>query len=229
MAATKTPNAAYTYAKTLIRSMPLQDVQYQILDDACKFIWTADAWRWTIGTLTNFNLTPGTQDYNYADSLSTYLYTWRAYLTNGDSLSPLAIDPELPTTEVQFGTPKRIAKVYGSAVFRVYPKPSDLVGTWTVVQQFKKMAPVISAANGDTAGALVMDDEWFHVYESAVLYYAYLYAFDQRAGTVQYDPAKGAIYTGQLGVTMALIDRMRQHEPIALEWNTQPEIPARRR
>ena len=231
MAATKTPNQAYDAAKVYIRQMPLEDCQYQILDDANKMIWMADAWRWTIGTLTNFDLVANTQDYNYAGSLSTYLYTWRAYVVNGDNVQPLAVDPELPTTAViKCGTPKRLAKVTGAATFRVFPVPgSPLVGTWTVVQQFKKLAPTITSSNAGTAGAIVMDDEWFHVYYEAVLYYAYKYAFDRRAGETQFDPSKGMVYTGQLGTVMAAIDRMRKHEPIAKEWDYKPDAVAQRR
>jgi hypothetical protein len=232
MAATKTPNSAFTPAQKYIRMEPLEDVQYQVLDDACKLIWMADAWRWTIGSLANFNLSASTQDYAYGGSLSDYLYTWRAYVANGDTMQPLAVDPELPTTEVQLcATPSRIAKVTGAATFRVFPVPgTPLVGTWTVVQQYKKIAPTISVANAGTAGALIMDDEWFHVYFEAVLYYAFKYGFDSRAGTVQYDASKGqTIYTGQYGVLMAAIERMRYHEPIATEMHLRPDAPAKRR
>lgn len=231
MAATFTPNDAYAEAKIYMRNMPLQDVHYRILTDALQMIWMADAWRWTIGSLTNFNLTTDTQDYPYAGSLSTYLYTWRAYASDGNTIQRLHVDPDLPTTAViAAGLPTHICKVPGAATFRVFPRPGSQGTTYTVIQQFKKIAPIITSGNLGTGGALVMDDEWFHVYFEAVVYWAMKYGFDGRAGTCQYNPVtKEKVYTGQLGVVMAGIDNMRQNEAIPVEWDYRPDANARRK
>lgn len=232
MAATIAPNAAFDAAKIIIRSMPLQSIQYRILDDANKFIWMADSWRWTMGSLNNFDLVSNQQDYPYGASLpADYLYTKWAYATDGDQMDTMHVESSLPTTSViAAGCPTQICRLVGENTFRVFPKPGTLGTTYTVVQQYKKTAPTINAGNAATGGVLVMDDEWFHVYAETVNYYALRYAYDDRAGTVQLNQRTGDVaYTGQLGVVMALIDDMRKREPLPKNWNLRPEREATRK
>lgn len=233
MAATLTANDAFNQAKTYMRGMPLEDVQYRVLDAALKMVWMADAWRWTIGSLTNFNLSDSTQDYAYGGGLpADYLYTWRAYLTNGNTTQGLHVDPSLPTLVVQSGGwPTHICRVPGAATFRFFPKPGILGGeTVTVIQSYKKTAPLITAGNAGSAGVLVMDDEWFPVYFECVLYQAMKYGFDNRAGTAQINEQSGEmVYNGQLGVAMAAIDNMRKREPLPVEWNVRLPVEPRRK
>lgn len=232
MAATLTPNAAFTEAKIFIRQMPLEDVQYRILDDANKRIWMADGWRWTLGTLTNnVTLIDDTQDYPVTLP-GNFLYPWRAYATNGNEAKVLKADQAYPASEVLgTGIPTNFCRVEGSDILRFYPKVGNLGGeTWTASIWFKKTAPNITVANAGTAGALVMDDEWFYVYFEMVLYYALKYAFDSRAGGAQWDAqSKQLVYTGQLAVAMAAINEMRAREPLFTEWDNYQETEARKK
>jgi hypothetical protein len=199
------------------------------MDDANKKIWMADGWRWTIGSVNNFNITTDTQDY-VVTIPADYLYTWRAYVTDGSTFEPLHVEPSLPTTAViATGYPKQITKL--SNGFRLFPRPGNPgVSTVTVVQMYKKAAPSITSGNASTPGALVMDDEWYHVYFEAVLYHAYKYAFDAHAGSAQYNiQTKEAICNGQLGILMAAIEDMRKREPVATEWDFRPERETRRK
>lgn len=225
------PNTAFDNAKTYIRKMPLQDVQYQILDDANKLIWMADSWRWTIGSLPNFNLTSNTQDYT-ATEPADFLYTTKAYVTDGNKSQPLRVEPAISTTEVLTGGWPEMISRSGTNTFRVFPKVGSLAtgDVVTVVQLYKKTAPLIDVSNAATGGALVMPDEWFHVYFAAVLYYAYLYANDSHAGGPQYNASsKETIYVGQLGVVMSMIEGMRAREPMHTEWDFRPDPPAKRK
>lgn len=230
MAATLTPNAAFDNAKIFVRNMPLEDVRYRILDNANKMIWMAHPWRWTLGSVTNFNLADNTQDYTQAPP-GDFLYTRYAYCTDGNTRPILVPVASLPTTEViAAGTPSQIAFM-GSNTWRLFPKPGAYGGTtWTVVQLYKKAAPLITVANAGTGGALVMDDEWFHVYEECVLYWAFKYAFDSREGQAQYDvSARKAVLGGQLAKAKYWIGQMAESEPLKLEEDLRPEREERKR
>jgi len=135
----------------------------------------------------------------------------------------LYIDPALPDQVNIVGQPSRIA-VTGSAggpgVLRVYPKPGTLTTSPQVICLYKKMAPVITEKNCHTPGVLVFDDEWFWVYRSGVLWLAYLYGDDQRAGSIQAQSTgtKGMTFTGQRGVFEANLIKMAQREKLPLSF-----------
>lgn len=224
------PNDAFDAAKIFIRQMTLEDVRYRVLDDANKLIWMADSWRWTIGAVPNFNLVSSQQDYTGITEPADYLYTTKAYVTDGDKYGSLRVEPAMSTTGVEAGGWPTMISRYSAGNYRLFPKPGIIPDTVTVVQLYKKTAPLINADSAGTAGALVMPDEWFHVYVALVLYFAYLYGFDGRAGGAQYNQqTKEAVYVGQLGVAMAMIDGMRMREPLHTEWDFRPDPPAKRK
>lgn len=223
MAATHTAQEAFDLAKVFIRKMPLSDatlttVQYSILTNALAMLWMARPWRWTIGSVTNLTVSNNTQDYTQAPP-GDFLYTQLAYITDGEKAQVLTVAPALPTTEViAAGWPNMIS-YQGSNTWRLFPKPGHQGGsTVTVVQLYKKSAPLITSGNIGTAGALVMDDEWFWVYCEVVLYWAMKYGFDTREGNAQYTLGEKAILGGQHAKAMAAIEEMAQREP--MDWET---------
>jgi hypothetical protein len=221
MAATKKPNDAFDFAKKVLGNVTLERVQYEILDQAIKMIWTGAPWRWSIGSLPVIQLQPSISDYSIDPLPSDFLYLHRAYMTTGkDAPRELRIVSSLPTNVVLYGLPSELSHeiISGSNYVRVMPLPGSIGDSYRLVMQYKKQAPTISIANANTAGALVIDDEWFWVYQSAVLYLAFVYTNDERAGTAQVDVATGrAAFTGQRAIFEANLAMMRQREPLASE------------
>lgn len=222
MASTFTPGQAFDYAKRFIKNMPLEQVAVQVCNDVSSYMWMAAPWRWSIGAFPNIALANSTQDYTVTLPVD-FLYLETSYVTDqaGGIPKVFYIEPTLAAGGKQ-GTPSRIAVVSGtngaSGTVRFLPKPGpgSIPTGWTTISYYKKMAPVITAKNMNTAGTLVFDDEWSHVYVSGVLYYAYLFGDDQRAGGAQIDPATGKVtFTGQRGVWEANIMLMKQREKLA--------------
>lgn len=229
MSSTFSPIKAFDYAKRYIKNMPLEQVQVQILDDVNKYMWMAAPWRWTIGTLGPVSLINSTQDYASVTCPSDFLYVQDAYITDAAGGVPryLHVEPYLPSGG-KLGTPSHCTFINytlgATGTLRLHPQPGNVVTNWEVIARYKKIAPVLSASNINTSGILVFDDEWFHVYVSGVLYYAYLFGDDQRAGSAQIDPASGKVqFSGQRGVWEANIAIMKQHEKLPSVSGAQPE------
>lgn len=230
MASTFTPQQAADYAKRYVKNMPFEQVAIQVCDDVSKYMWMAAPWRWSIGAFPNISLLNSTQDYT-ASLPADFLYLENAYITDQTGGVPriLHIEPFLAPGGKQ-GTPSRLAIVSGSpggsGTVRFLPAPGagSIPTSSTVISHYKKQAPTIKASNMNTAGTLVFDDEWFHVYVSGVLYYAYLFGDDQRAGGAQIDPASGKVsFSGQRGVWEANIALMKQREKLAGISTVTPE------
>lgn len=222
MAALLRPVDALDYASVFIKGQPIEVLQERVLDDASKYLWMAAPWRWTIGTVGSITLVDGTMDYTLAPPVD-FLYPIYAYFADG-STTPQYIDiePTLPSTCPQKGQPSRLAYV-GSNTWRFYPKPV-VTGTKTVVIMYKKVAPTITVQNSYTSGTLVMDDEWFWVYQEIVLWKAFTYADDRRAGDSQMSSDGKWNYSGKRGEAEAAIQYMREREKLPIfGYQTAPD------
>lgn len=219
MASTYFPSAAFDYAKTMVKNMPLDDVKLAILDDAAKMLWHAAPWRWTLGAFPSITLTANTQDYTVAIP-SDFLYLQTSAVTdeNGSPTRHLNI---VPIREVG-GSPSQPSEISitGTAgtngTARLYPKVGTIATgvTLKVLSTYKQACPNITLANVGTA-ILEFDDDWFWVYRSIVLYYAYLYADDQRAGSATFGANGAWQFSGQRAVCEANIQLMREREKLA--------------
>jgi hypothetical protein len=218
MAATRTANEAFDFAKKVLGNVTLDRVQYDILDQAIKMIWTGAPWRWSLGSLPLITLQPSVTDYLVTPFPSDFLYLHRAYMTTGkDVPRELHVNSSLPTNVTLYGLPSEIShyELGGSNYVRVMPMPGSLGDNYKLVLQYKKASPTITSSNANTPGALVIDDDWFWVYESAVLYLAFVYTNDERAGSCQVNVATGqAVFTGQRAIFEANLAMMRQREPL---------------
>lgn len=213
MAATKKPIEAFNAAKAILGNVTLEKVKYNILDAAIKMIWTGAPWRWSIGSLPVISLEADKTDYTVTFPYD-FLYIHRAYVTDERGTPrELRVASALPGNASFYGLPSEIAVSDGK--IRIYPKPAGVSEGNSLIVQYKKQAPVIDAVSAEQPGALVIDDEWFWVYESAVLYFAFVYSDDPRAGSAQADVATGrAAFTGQRGIFEANLAMMRQREPL---------------
>ncbi len=221
MSSTYKPQRAFDYAKSFIKDMPIgrDNLAVTICDDISKHLWMAAPWRWTLGSYPNFTLVADTPTYAGITIPADYLRLESAYLTDGSKTPrPLTIEPFLPEFVTIKGQVSRIAvdtSPPSSHTIRVSPVPGTLTSPApVVVTSYKKVAPDITAAAMNTAGVQVFDDEWFWVFQEGVLWKAYLYADDARAGNIRVD-AKGNIeYTGQRAAFEAAIEFMKKNEKL---------------
>jgi len=218
MASTYKPYRAFEYAGEFIKRMNLNEVGHMILDHALKHMWMTAPWRWTVGALTPVTLASNTEDYTITRPTPTddMLYLLRAQYVQAqaggkDGARDLDIESYLPTNVI-IGQPSAVA-LTSSTNLRVFPKPGTLSGTNQIVLQYKKTCSQITKQNMHTAGVQVFDDEWFPVYVQGVLYYAYMFADDTRAGSASVQPG-GTAYSGQLGVYRAALNEMALREKL---------------
>ena len=219
MASTLFPSAAFDSAKVFLKRMPLDDVKAVICDDAAKMMWTAAPWRWTIAAFPTVTLAANTQDYTVAIP-SDFLYLQEAYLTNenGDVKQDLDIGPlrvaggsaQIPTEVTITGTPGT------NGTLRTFPRIGTIRSgdTLKIFSTYKKTATTITTGNIGTA-ILAFDDDWFWVYRSGVLYFAYLYGDDPRAGEAVIDDKGNYKFSGQRGVFETNLALMREREKLA--------------
>lgn len=217
-------NDALTFAKTMVKKMPLDDttVSYQILDYVNSIMWMAAPWRWTLGMMVQIPLVAGQTDYEITTP-ADFAYLETAYVTDGKTENWLHVDPLLPIA-TNSGIATKVAYVAGDQdsippdpdVLRIHPKPPTGY-TPQLVALYKKIPTKLTAANAPTAGATGIPDQWFWVYQLGVLWLAYHYADDvQRAGLATVT-AQGQIqYTGFLGAFQSGLDDMRKSEKLPI-------------
>jgi hypothetical protein len=211
------PNSALTFAKTMVKFLPVNDttVAYQILDSVAKEMWLAAPWSWTLDSMPAVTVT-GSAGVDYAISTpADFLYLVSADLSDGNITDPLNISAFLPTNSTIVGAPTSIA--HSTNQIRVYPKPPTGYSK-SLIAKYKTVPPDITVSNYSTAGAHGVPDAWFWVYQAGVLYYAYLYADDQRAGSCQIDANGRYAFTGQLAVWQTGMEMMRRAEALPLQF-----------
>ena len=230
MASTFAPITAFDYAKRYIKNMPFEQVMVQVLDDVNKYMWMSAPWRWTVGAFATVPLVSNQQDYSGIAIPADFIYLQDAYINDalGGVPRALHIEPYLQPGG-KLGTPSRTALISGTpgmsnGLLRLSPQPGTVPSSWEIFARYKKQAPFLTQSNINTPGVLVFDDEWFWVYVSGVLYYAYLFGDDQRAGSAQIDPTSGKVqFSGQRGVWEANIAIMKQHEKLPGMSGSVPE------
>lgn len=227
MAATLTPDSAYQYVRTMIKNAPLSDIEIPVLQAAANLIWTRAPWRWTIGSLGPVILASGTQDFAISGFPSDFLLLVRGWVQ--DTASIFEVEPVgnlVVTTTPALSNNPVYATITGSSVrFDNVLPPIGTAPSKYFFGYYKKIAPNLTATY-KTPGALIMDDDWFWVYQEAVLYYGYKYMDDQRAGGANVEMKNGVAvtqYSGQLGVVMAGIEYMKTCETLVPAYpNPQP-------
>lgn len=213
------PIQAFDFCKTFVKQMPLEDVDERILDGAHKMMWMAAPWRWTVGSFPSVTLASSTQDYTVAIP-ADFLYLLDAQVVTTDAnneqtVRTLDVEELLHTDVGITGNPSKVA-VTGTpgqaGVLRIQPKTGTLSsGTSKLLGIYKKAATTVTRANSSTSGLLGFNDEWAWVYEEGVLYYAYKYADDPRAGDVKVDGTRYS-FSGQRAQFEAALQIMRERE-----------------
>jgi hypothetical protein len=229
-----TPNDAFAYCKTMIKSMRLEDIKLRILFDSLSYIWHAAPWEWTIGEISQSPLTITAATVDYVITVpNDFSYLQQVYVCDAaNTFKPLAVRSYLPAAPQNVGEILEVAKVPGAATLRTYPKsPATIPSTnvQKIVILYKKTTPNLTASDYASTTILALPDDWFYVYCSAVLYQSYLYADDDRAGNAIYEP-KGDVYryTGQRAIVEANLQEMRQRLPLLRVLDVRQDLIATR-
>lgn len=230
MASTYRPSDALDLCKRMIKNMPLQQIQVRVLDTALKVMWMGAPWRWTLGNLPNITLASNTQSYSVALP-SDFLFAVQSFQTDqlGGIPRPYAVVSTIASGGLQ-GQGSMIsfsgtAGSTGTALITPTPGTLPVSPTQAIITLYKKISPIITAQNMFTQGLQVFDDEYFHVYESGVLWAAYLFGDDQRAGGAQMDSRGQYSFTGQRAIFEANIEWMRGREPLLIDMPRQVPDP----
>ncbi len=213
------PSDAVAYAKIMIKSMPIDTVgswRYYATDFISSLLWTAAPWRWTLDTVSTVTLSGGTINYPFIPP-ADFLYLNKANVSDGNLTNELKIVSSLPATIAQIGNPTQIAVLDALSDIRVSPKPPTSYSQ-TLTMIYKKAPTKITASNYSTAGAQVFPDCYFPVFTAGVLWLAFQYADDQRAGGCTVDGEGKMQYTGQLGTFQCMIAEMRKAEKLTLDY-----------
>lgn len=213
-----TPQNALDYAKRMVGRRPLDDAELKlrILNDASNMIHTAALWRWAVKSLSSITLTDGTIDYTISDP-GDLLYLVKAELLDSTAKERQNLDivSDLANETGITGPPKVVALTTATNV-RVWPAPKYTSGEFPkLFINYKVQNTEITAGNIANATALLFPDEWHWVYNELVLYRAFVFVDDPRAGDAVVQSQGGQVsvqYRGQLGTAMAGLQLMVQKE-----------------
>lgn len=217
MPSTYTYQNAIDLVRKFIKDVPLStsSVDIMLCDRINSVTFGAYPWRWTLASFTAITLVDGTQDYSLAaaDATTASGGVWqivRGRLRRTD-LTPdewrelevrAFLAPEL-TRKGGLESIKLVAYDEASNKLR-FDKAAD-VPTGVTLQfegEFKKnptKITLLSQKPHEVGGVSTFPDQYFDVIVEGLLWKAYQYTDDSRAGSVVY--VKGTSqYTGQLGV-----------------------------
>ena len=222
----------------MVKSMPFTStsvgVYVEALQSASNMIWMAAPWRWTIGVFPITSAVSAAASTVSLTNQADFLRLEKVNLNNGVNLRELKIVNILPATPAQIQMPNFCAYVQnGSSPYLQFEtKMPTGVNDFKAYAWYKREAPVITASTYDDAGFLEMDDEWFWVFQEAVLYYGYKFADDPRAGGAQVEETNNGpkiIYSGQRAVLQAAIEEMRQREELVSMFPQLNPVPVQQK
>jgi len=219
MAASEYPIDSILWAQQYIKNMPLYRVQQEVVNDAAKYFWRAAPWAWTLGDLPTQIISNNVGDY-VVTLPADFEYALSVELTLADKLPKgLEVVSYLHAYDTRQGQPTQIS-VTGEGVaglYRLEPTPIGYTGTLpTISGIYKKAFTKLTETTIYTSGALIFPDMYIDVFRACVLYYAYLYADDQRAGNTQFSNGQ-MTYTGQRATMESMIEDLKKRVPLPLE------------
>lgn len=213
MATTFSPSDALEYAMRFEGNTPIDDVdlELRILQAASDMIHLASPWRWTVALTTSQSIVAGTVDYTVSAPNPAALYLVRAQIRAADgTVKEIKPSSNLSNDGNIKGVPEEIELTSQTNV-RIFPVPTAGIATRTLIVHHKKANTIITQGNKGTASTLLIPDEWFWVYQEAVLLWAMKFAQNPAAGAVTFAQGQ-AQYTGQHGFVMSLLAFMMQKE-----------------
>ncbi len=231
---TLTPQDAIDYATEFVKSMPFSRVAAQVAQDVSNEIWGAAPWWWTISTLAPITLTDAVQKNNVVSPPSDFHRFETCYISEGKTKRSVKALAQVPDGATLTGLPNFVAymdvdNTPTTTPAQIWFEKLFATGgrTWKFWAWYKRTAPLLASAM-TTPGALGMPDDYYYVYREGVLYYAFKYATDPRAGGAQVTTQGGnrtVAYTGQLGVYRAAIEELRQQETVVQAFMDEDGMP----
>jgi hypothetical protein len=190
-----------------------------LCDLAQSMIWNEADWRGSLAAITPFYLVAGVGSYDnaHADFLGLRLVQIVDLSSNPDFYyPPLEIRTHLPRTTNE-GMPEIVSYYPVSNAFRLYPTPPTNMAAeqLQILGQYKKRCTAITAANINSQ-AIPFDDTYLEVCVEALRYQLLMASGDRNAAGSVVIMRNTPQYTGQLGVAMAAIERMKAAEGINL-------------
>lgn len=229
MPTTYTYQNAIDLVRKFIKDVPLatSSVDIMLCDRVNSVTFGAYPWRWTLASFTAITLVDGTQDYALAaaDLTSASGGVWqivrgrlRRTDTTPDEWRELGVRSFLAPELTRKGGLDSIKLVaYDEASNKLRFDLAAAVPTGVVLQfegEFKKNPTKIAALSQkahEVGGVSTFPDQYFDVIVEGLLWKAYQYTDDSRAGSIVH--IKGVTqYTGQLGVFHDALMWMAQQE-----------------
>lgn len=230
--ATYTAQNAIDLVRRFIKQIPLSDssVDIMLCDRVNSVMWTAWPWRWSQASLTAIPLVDSQQDYalNSGDA-TALLRLLHARIARTD-LTPDEfreidvaehLSPEL-TRKGGINQIRKIAYVPALAKLRLDLAAAVPTGTTLAIQGEYQTNPTKITALATT---LVWPDQYFDVFTEGLLWKAYQFADDSRAGTAQMVKGGRVVYTGQMGVFFGALQRMIETEDYSGTPLIFPQVP----
>lgn len=214
--ATKKPIDALNYAKRMVKNMPVQDMWVEMTNDILSRIWMESPWSWTLGSFPIINLVATNQDYTVSIP-SDFLYLRESTIVSLTVARPLQVVATIPNNVSKPGQPTCVCVIGNpgeTGTVRVSPIPIN--SNEALSSLYKKTLTLYTKETLYT-DALPIPDEWYHVFQAGILWLAYKYADDGRAGEASARNDGGFSFNGQRGQFEADLIKMRNREPMALD------------
>lgn len=213
---------AYSYSwsdltnriKPLVRNIPVGDDWVMCCDMVNGAMYTAFPWKDSLQNIaaTLLPLVDGQQDYSVPTNIfrPTKLSLVRTDVTPNvhheiDVLDDLDADPN----PRNFMSIRSGALQGGTGQFRLESAVAVPTGNTIEIQGTFQINPNKVSKLTDI---VFWRDQYLNVAFAGLLYYAYLLADDERAGSAQTNTRGQIVYTGQYGVFMAALEQMKSSE-----------------
>lgn len=223
-----TPANAVTVVREMTKNIPYTAIDSQTCDMINSIMWNFYPFSWTINSLTAVSVTDGNQDVGSAPADFDHLLRARLVRTDltPDEFHELNIVTWLAPDLSEVGYQQITSICYEEAEneFR-FDRAVD-VGTGMTIQlqgEYKNTPTRITDSNLTTA--FLFPDHYFQVFVEGLLWQAYRYADDPRAGTTQTMRNGQRSYTGQLGIFMDLLFQMAADQDYGAGSMMHPETP----
>lgn len=215
---TYSPAQAVDLCVEYLHGYPVTNVQARACDIINSWIWTAYPWRWTLKNMTPFSLTNGVQDYAAAPVDMLRIIDARIVRTD---LTP---SPSKELLMKNYLSPESVSRGFAglslmafepaAGVLRLDARVATQAPEVLQVQgRYQFLPPRITDADLDSI--FYFPDVYFDCYVEGLKWKFYQLADDDRAGQAVSGKNGVTNYSGQLGMFIGALERMKESEDYA--------------
>lgn len=216
MSSTKKPIDALEFARKMVKNMPVQDMWVEMTNDILSRIWMESPWSWSLGAFPTINLVANNSSYAVYLPVD-FIYLRNAEVSSSTDKRPLLVVSSIADDSAKPGQPI-VCAVEGDpateGTLRVYPQP--VVSTESLSSLYKRSFTLFTRETIHT-DVLPIPDPWYHVFQSGILWLAYKYADDGRAGEASSRNDGTFSFNGQRAQFEADLIKMRNREPMPVD------------